>query len=371
MDKQLTQKIIEGADIVDVVGQFVDLKKKGARYIGLCPFHDDRHATNFSVYPKKRCYKCFACDAKGDAVKFLMDYGKMDFADAVRWLAKRQGINIDDRAAAVEIKSRPTPPPLPTLFLPSDMVDARRDNASTLCGWLQSLPWTSAQAARVDDVLEAYKIGRSRWGDVIFWQIDESGGVRDGKIMKYKSDGHRDKDSRFSVTWVTPRLFKAGYYDEAKWEVRHCLFGLHLLDKYKGAEVHIVESEKTALFCAIYFGEPDKHIWMATAGKSNLTRELLAPLIAERRTIAVHPDRDAIDDWAQRLKEIGYQRAYVNDAVMVLQWKPEDGEKADMADVLSRQLTERRMGKTMRVGEIMKIVPGIKTLIDKNDGRER
>ena len=55
IDESIIKKVLEAADIVEVIGEFVDLKKKGVRYVGLCPFHDDRHATNFVVYPKKQC----------------------------------------------------------------------------------------------------------------------------------------------------------------------------------------------------------------------------------------------------------------------------------------------------------------------------
>ena len=122
IDDNIIKKVLDAADIVDVIGEFVDLKKKGVRYVGLCPFHDDRHATNFVVYPKKQCYKCFACDAKGDVVKFLMDYKKMSFGDAIRWLGKRYHIDVDDRTVELDVKKREAPPPLPTLYLPTNIM---------------------------------------------------------------------------------------------------------------------------------------------------------------------------------------------------------------------------------------------------------
>ena len=152
-------------------------------------------------------------------------------------------------------------------------------------------------------------------------------------------------------------------YAEDKVEMRQTLFGMHLLDCYPGAEVHIVESEKTALICAIYFGEPERHLWMACCGKYNITAERLAPLIRERRVIALHPDKDGREEWTGKMKELGYQRAYINDTILTLQWKPEDGDKADIADVLLRLLKEKTT-KRMPLTEIMDVVPAIRTTIE-------
>lgn len=366
----IVQRVLEATDIVDVVGEFVELKKKGARYMGLCPFHDDRHATNFSVYPRKQCYKCFACDAKGDAVKFLMEYNKMDFADAIRWLGKRKGIEVDDKSVNISVTPREAPPPLPTLFLPDKMVRLREykdyRNTCNFVRYLNDLPWPYQKRSEIEEALFAYHFGITKYNEAIFWQIDENDGVRDGKIMKYRRDGHRDKNNPYSISWITSKLFRHGYYDEDRWEVRRCLFGLHLMNKYPNAEVHIVESEKTAIFCTIYFGDMEHHIWMATAGKGNLTREILKPLIDARRTIALHPDKDGMDDWKKRCQEMDYQRIYMNNAIMLLQWKPCDGEKADIADILERELKERGTIKTMKLSDL---TPAIKTLIKQDDGK--
>ena len=373
IDNYIIQRVLDATDIVDVVGSFVELRQKGQRWVGLCPFHDDRHVGNFSVYPRKRCYKCFACDAKGDAVKFLMDKEGLSFADAIRWLGKRKGIDVDGQNVNIDIKAYEPPPPLPTLFLPTEMVMARASTNNVLCRWLRGLSWSSQQAERIDKVLEAYKVSTNKWGDVIWWQIDENGGVRDGKMMTYLPDGHRDKANPYSTSWVSRRLFNAGRYDEDQWEVRRCLFGLHLLNEYPNAEINIVESEKTAIICAIYFGDPAKRIWMATAGKSNLTKYLLEPLMKARRTIALHPDKDAVQDWEQRCRDLDYNKAYVNAFATSVMWNPQDGEKADIADVLIRVMDDERRSKTVKkLADIMpKIESAAKTLVERLDLEEK
>ena len=107
--------------------------------------------------------------------------------------------------------------------------------------------------------------------------------------------------------------------------------------------------------------------YMACSGKYNLTADRLKPIIDQRRVIALHPDKDGEKEWREKLEALGYNRAYINDAIIKLRWKSEDGEKADDADVLIREMYERRQGKTMKLSEVMELTPGIKLLIDKFD----
>ena len=83
------------ADIVEVIGEYVHLTKKGQNYIGLCPFHNDS-TPSLTVSSAKGIYKCFACDASGDVIKFLQEYLKISFVDAVKMLAKKYGVEIPE-----------------------------------------------------------------------------------------------------------------------------------------------------------------------------------------------------------------------------------------------------------------------------------
>ena len=386
IDDAIIQRVLDATDIVDVIGDFVELKKKGARYIGLCPFHDDRHATNFVVYPAKKCYRCFACDAKGDAVKFLMENQGMSFVDAIRWLGKKANIDVDGVEVTTEVKKRELPPPLPTLYLPDAMVKHSMQRRCNFHTWLCSLPWTEEQRARIEPVIEEYRVGATKQGFALFWQLDESTTARTGHCMKYQDDGHRMKEG-YATDWIHTILRRQGtwtekdgekvfipkypQYAEDKVEMRQTLFGMHLLNKYPGADVHIEESEKTALIMAIYFGNDNKNIYIACSGKYNLTSERLKPIIDQRRVIALHPDRDGIEEWREKMEALNYQRAYINDAIIKFRWKPEDGDKADDADVLIREMQDKRHNKTMKLSEVMKITPAIKTLIDKFGLKEK
>lgn len=99
INEQTIEKIKNAADIVDVVGQFVTLKKRGANYIGLCPFHEDT-SPSFHVSPSRGICKCFACGEGGDAISFLMKHQQMTFEQALRWLAERYNIEIEEQNPA-------------------------------------------------------------------------------------------------------------------------------------------------------------------------------------------------------------------------------------------------------------------------------
>lgn len=95
IDRETVQKILDTADIVDVVSDFVHLKRRGANYIGLCPFHNER-TPSFSVSKSKGICKCFSCGKGGSSVNFLMELEQMSYYDALRYLAKKYHIEIKE-----------------------------------------------------------------------------------------------------------------------------------------------------------------------------------------------------------------------------------------------------------------------------------
>ena len=343
IDDSTIQQVMDKADIVEVIGDFVELKQQGPRWIGLCPFHDDKHATNFSVYPSKQCYTCFACGAKGDVVKFLMEHERMSFPDAIRWLGKKYNIPVDDVPLNyTPPPPRPKPEPLPMLEITKGYVRPGRIEEDNLVNWMLTVPWDGAQRARIVEVLKEYHVGHSRTGFTVFWQIDEEGKVRTGKMMKYKTDGHRDKESQYNFDWVHSVLNRQHIIDTSKVEVKPCLFGLHLLDKYKGADVCIVESEKTAVLMAIAYGNHEKQLWMACGGLQNISKEKLDPIIKQGRRIVLYPDRDGVEAWKKKAYALGYINMTVDARPVTKWWKPQDGEKADIADVVVRSIIEHQ-----------------------------
>ena len=136
---------------------------------------------------------------------------------------------------------------------------------------------------------QRYRLGASRDGGVIFWQIDEFDQLRDGKIMHYRPDCHRDHDRK--PTWTAYLLRKHGQLPK-DWNTDHCLFGLHLLMedvrwKMVDVKVAVVEAEKTAVIMSEVKPE---YIWLATGGKTELNVAKLRPLEGHR--IILFPDTD-------------------------------------------------------------------------------
>jgi DNA primase len=103
IDRATVDKIMDATDIVDVVSEFVSLRKAGVNYKGLCPFHDDK-TPSFMVSPTKQICHCFACGKGGNAVNFLMEHEQITYPEALRWLAKKYSIEIQERELSVEEK---------------------------------------------------------------------------------------------------------------------------------------------------------------------------------------------------------------------------------------------------------------------------
>lgn len=96
IDRETVQRIIDTADIVEVVSDFVSLKRRGANYIGLCPFHNER-TPSFSVSKSKGICKCFSCGKGGSPVNFIMEIEQVGYQEALRYLAKKYNIEIKER----------------------------------------------------------------------------------------------------------------------------------------------------------------------------------------------------------------------------------------------------------------------------------
>ena len=192
--------------------------------------------------------------------------------------------------------SSPSPKPKKLCFIPPAFVDRsiRHDRDSDLITFL----YTILDPLIVEGLIDQYRIGVTRSGATIFFQIDAQGRCRTGKIMKYDPDtGHRIKDPDVPgrITWVHSLMKQSGTLP-ADWDLTQCLFGEHLLPRHPDMTVALVESEKTAVICA---GLMPSYLWLATGGKSQLNRDRLS-VLAGRKVIAF-PDVDAFNDWNQKL----------------------------------------------------------------------
>lgn len=365
------RRIEDAANVVDVISDFIQLKKKGKEYVSLCPFHADRHIGSFSVDPKKNIYKCFSCGKGGNSITFLMEYAGYTYIESIKYLGAKYGIAVEGSESYHPKPCKPHEPvkPLPMLVLPTSYIQARRDITNdTLCQWIKSLPWNDEQRGRIDKVLKNYLVGSGKNGYTIFWQMDESGILHTGKMIKYNDDGHRKKED-YATGWIHHRLYAAGLRDENKEQYQTTYYGMHLLDYYPDATINIVESEKTALLCAIYFGNTEKNLWIACGGISMLTNERLMPFMERARKISLYPDRDALERWQKQASSIGYDGLKVQSAFMNRYWREEDGPKADLADIIVRLLSNSRASKVQKVDEVIKEMaktkPALNKLIDK------
>ena len=191
--------------------------------------------------------------------------------------------------------SSPSPKPKKLCFIPPAFVDRsiRHDRDSDLITFL----YTILDPLIVEGLIDQYRIGVTRSGATIFFQIDAQGRCRTGKIMKYDPDtGHRIKDPDVPgrITWVHSLMKQSGSLP-ADWELTQCLFGEHLLTRHPDMTVALVESEKTAVICA---GLMPNYLWLATGGKSCINDRLL---VLKGRKIIAFPDIDGFQDWNTRL----------------------------------------------------------------------
>lgn len=99
------QQITSRIDIIDVVGEFVKLKKRGSNYLGLCPFHGEK-SPSFTVSPAKEIYKCFGCGRSGNTITFLMEHEKQTYVEALRWLANRYNVEIEETQVSDEVRQQ-------------------------------------------------------------------------------------------------------------------------------------------------------------------------------------------------------------------------------------------------------------------------
>jgi DNA primase len=103
ISKETIQLIQNSIKIEEIVGSFVNLKRRGANLLGLCPFHNEK-SPSFTVSPAKEIYKCFGCGKSGNSIGFLMDLEKYTYVEALKWLANKYNIEVEETEASPELK---------------------------------------------------------------------------------------------------------------------------------------------------------------------------------------------------------------------------------------------------------------------------
>ena len=216
----------------------------------------------------------------------------------------------------------------------SDFVQFLRDLFENINGLNQS----------IDEVCERYKIGSTKGGDVIFWQIDIDGKVRTGKIMQYNpATGKRVHNASGAIDWVHNKLKRAGTVPQ-DFNLRQCYFGEHLLSSQPDSTIAIVESEKTAIIASVLMPQ---YIWIAAGNINGLTLDKSSAL--KGRSVILFPDLSkelptrptAFVQWSRRAAEI--RRVYdckvvVSDILERIATDEEKESGLDIADYLIRQI---------------------------------
>jgi len=232
----IEQKIKASANIVDIVEDAgFQLRKKGAHLECLCPFHADRNLGSFVVNERKNFYYCFSCEAKGDAIKFVMEYHKLSYRDALLYIAAIYNIYVeeDDHYKQIVAKRenykktfvpRQPLPPLKWMVWSLDVVKPfmHHTEDNVLLTWMLNLPMPDQNKHNLRNMIELYFVGTSLKGYTKGWiiwpQVNMDLKVQNMKFMRYHKDGHRDKE--WTPNWMSAMLAKDGQMDADKYEAK-------------------------------------------------------------------------------------------------------------------------------------------------------
>lgn len=196
IDQGTIDRILDAAQIMDVVSDFVTLRKRGVNYVGLCPFHDDK-TPSFYVSPAKGLCKCFACGKGGNAVHFIMEHEQMSYPEALRYLAKKYHIEIQERELSSEEKVAQSE--RESLFIVNGFA---RDYFQNILknhteGRSVGMAYFRNRGFR-DDIIEKFQLGYCTESHDAFAQEALRKGYKQEYLVKtglcYETDDHRLRD---------------------------------------------------------------------------------------------------------------------------------------------------------------------------------
>ena len=200
IDQGTIDRIINAAQIVDVVSEFVTLRKRGVNYIGLCPFHDER-TPSFSVSPSKQICKCFSCGKGGNVVHFIMEHEQLNYYEALKFLGKKYNIEIQEKELTPEqMQARST---RESMFVVNDYA---RDYFSKILhdhpqGRAIGLAYFKQRGFR-EDIITKFQLGYSTESNNAFANEAQLRGFKKEFIVKtglcYETDQHELRDRFWS-----------------------------------------------------------------------------------------------------------------------------------------------------------------------------
>ena len=228
----------------------------------------------------------------------------------------------------------------PTYFFPENILTESlhsEEHRSSLFKFFQKY----FEDEKIEKCFRKYLVGvdKDREDAVIFWQVDREKKVRAGKIMKYDiMSGRRRKDF---FSWIKKE-------ENSDSEIRQCFYGIHLIDYFKNYRIGIVESEKTALLCDLYFDE--KIVWLASGGLNGFNEEKCKDLVG--RTVILFPDlssgkskANASQLWLDKGKIFGKKldiRFIMNEFLEIISDKKSKANQEDLGDFILRVMKENK-----------------------------
>lgn len=209
IDQETVQKILDTADIVDVVSDFVSLKRRGANYIGLCPFHNER-TPSFSVSKSKGICKCFSCGKGGSAVNFIMQLEQLSYQEALRYLAKKYNIEIKERE--LTDKERETASEREALFAVNEfaLMQFEHNLLETTEGVNIGLSYFRERGLS-DAMIRRFRLGYS---------LDKP----DDLLLEARKKGYRDEN--LLATGLIGKSERGTYYDRFRGRVIYPVFSV-------------------------------------------------------------------------------------------------------------------------------------------------
>lgn len=241
IDRPTVDRILEAANIVDVISEYVSLRKAGTSYKGLCPFHDDR-TPSFSVSPAKGVYKCFSCGEAGNVVNFIMKHDQITHYEALKVLAKKYGIEVHERELTTEEKQLESE--RESMFLVNEWAAKYFQNIlrNHIDGKIMGLQYFRSRGFR-DDIIEKFQLGFCLSGKQDFANAALEAGYKAKFLVKTGLCFERDNGEladRFNGRVIFPWLNVSG---------KIIAFGGRLLDsRTKGISQKYVNSPGSEIY---------------------------------------------------------------------------------------------------------------------------
>lgn len=266
IDRTTIERIKDAADIVDVVSEFVSLKKVGANYRGLCPFHND-HTPSFYVSPARRTCHCFVCGEGGDSVGFIMKHEQMTYPDALRWLANRYHIEIQEREISDEQRKEQSE--RDAMFIVNEWAAKYFQNIleTDIDGRAIGMQYFRQRGIR-DDIIQKFRLGFCLNDREAFAKAAKAAGFQDEYLVKtglcYEKDNKELRD-RFAGRAMFPWIGVSG---------KVVAFGGRVLDsRTKGVSQKYVNSPDSPIY------HKDRELYGIFQAKKAIAKENLVYMV--------------------------------------------------------------------------------------------